>query len=71
VLKFRTVPGPIRDEHVVIGEDPASGNDSALIAVFNSSTAATNLADLLNFVAALKEQCDCSGPGSEVKIPVV
>jgi hypothetical protein len=50
--------------YVVSARVPSAGNDSALIAVFDSKLAADALAELLNFVAGLHDRKKYKGyPG--------
>lgn len=59
-MLFVVSTGPIRDEYVVTAVDPLAGNDSALLAVFNNQASADRLAERLNFLEALFNQCQCS-----------
>lgn len=57
MIRFSAMPAnSVRDEFIVEASVSQAGNDSALIAVFNSETAAQELTDFLNFLAQLYEK---------------
>ena len=67
-MKYRVQESALKRDYAVLAVDPESGNDSAMLAVFNNIDSANRLVARMNFLEQLFDQCDCAGPDTSIKV---